>query len=67
MTVLILVINKIIVAVIPRALLHRPAPWWIELKVNLNQLIDLVLIHRRFSGRAEFVLEYFTLIFAPSS
>jgi hypothetical protein len=39
-----------------------PAPWWIEQKANINQLIDLVLIQRSFFGRAELVLEYLTLL-----
>ena len=36
-------------------------------KANINLLIDLVLIQRSFFGRAELVLEYLTLIDAPTS
>jgi len=44
MPVLVLVINKIVVAVDPRQTLLRRVIIKTELKVNLNQLIDLVLI-----------------------
>ena len=44
MPVLVLVINKIVVAVDPRQTLLRRFIIKTELKVNLNQLIDLVLI-----------------------
>jgi hypothetical protein len=44
MPVLVLVINKIVVVVDPRQTLLRRFIIKTELKVNLNQLIDLVLI-----------------------